>query len=192
MKTIGFFGGSFDPIHFGHINLALQLKEVHSLDEVIFCPAFCSPFKTASPPIAAPEHRVEMLKVAIEAIDGFKISTIEVDRKGPSYTIDTIRALKSDEVNFRLMLSEEAALRFDLWKEPEELIRLAPPLIGVRGYGNVVSGPFEGAFRKGITPTKIMEISSTEIRERLKKGLYCGHLIPAKALDYIHAYRLYK
>ena len=163
----GFFGGSFDPIHFGHISLAIHLLETHKLEEILFCPAFCSPFKTSFPPKASPEHRLAMLRLALDHPQ-FKITPIEIDRKGPSYTIDTIRSLKQS--GLRLILSDEAAVGLDQWKETQELIRLAPPLIGPRN----------------------IDISSTEVRERLKKRMYCGHLIPAKALDYIHKHRLYE
>lgn len=163
---IGFFGGSFDPIHFGHIALAIKLLEAHKLEKILFCPAFCSPFKTAAPPIATPSQRLAMLKLALDHPQ-FEITTLELERDQPSYTIDTIRALKLK--GLRLILSEEAAAHLDKWKETQELIRLAPPLIGPREF----------------------PISSTEIRARLKKKLYCGHLIPAKALEYIKTHHLY-
>ena len=165
-KNIGFFGGSFDPIHFGHISLAVHLMEAHHLEEVLFCPAFCSPFKTANPPLASPEHRLAMLKLALE-LPQFKITTIELDQKKPAYTIDTIRALSIRGI--RLLLSEETAEHLNRWKETEDLVRLAPPLIGPR------EAP----------------ISSTDIRDRLKKKLYCGHLVPAKVLEYIRLHKLY-
>lgn len=167
-KKVGFFGGTFDPIHFGHISLAIQLLEKGKLDEILFCPAFCSPFKVATPPVASPEQRLAMLKLALE-IPQFKISTIEIDRRGPSYTVDTIRSLSSEGVQLRLLLSDEAAAHLDQWKDTQELIRLAPPLIGPRE----------------------IQISSTQIRGRLKRKLYCGHLIPAKTLDYILVNHLY-
>lgn len=167
-KTVGFFGGTFDPIHFGHISLAVHLLEAHKLDEVVFCPAFCSPFKTAAPPVASPEQRLEMLKLALDHPQ-FKISTWEVDQEKCSYTIETIRAMAQEGVKLRLLLSDEAAAHLNKWKETEELVRLAPPLIGPRE----------------------IQISSTDIRARLKKGLYCGHLVPAKALQYILKKKLY-
>lgn len=165
-KSIGFFGGSFDPIHFGHISLAVHLMEAHHLDEVLFCPAFCSPFKTTKPPIASPEHRLAMLKLALE-LPQFQITTLELDQKTPSYTVDTIRKLALK--GLRLLLSDEAASHLNKWKETNELVRLAPPLIGPRE----------------------AHISSTDIRARLKQKLYCGHLVPAKVLDYIKRHKLY-
>lgn len=191
-KTVGFFGGTFDPLHFGHISLALQLLEFHNLDEVLFCPAYCSPFKSSDPPIAAPMHRLEMVRLGIEGIPQFKTTSIEIDREGPSFTIDTLRLLKSDGVQLRLLLSEEAASRFDLWKEANELMRLAPPLIGERRSSPPSPSIANEGLRRGITPTKILEISSTDIRERLRQKLYCGHLVPHRVLAYIDQHRLYK
>lgn len=187
-KVIGFYGGTFDPIHFGHIYLAIEMLENHGLDEILFCPAFCSPFKTGAPPIASAHQRLDMVRLAIESIPHFHLSSIEIDREGPSYTIDTIRALQ-DLGTFRLILTDETAQGFDQWKESEELRRLAPPLIGMRG--KTLSPWLPEDLRKGMKKTPLLEISSTQIRERLKKNLYCGHLTYGKVLDYIHALGLY-
>jgi nicotinate-nucleotide adenylyltransferase len=168
MKKVGLLGGSFDPIHFGHIGLAVHLLEKHDLNEVLFCPAFCSPFKTKTPPICSAEKRLTMLKLALDHPQ-FKISTLEIDRKDCSYTIDTVRALHDKNVQLHLLLSDESAAHLGLWKNVEELLLLAPPLVGPRE----------------------IQISSTLIRDRLKKNLYCRHLIPTKALDFIEANRLY-
>jgi nicotinate-nucleotide adenylyltransferase len=186
-KTVGFFGGTFDPIHFGHINLAIQLMEIHRLDEVLFSPAYCSPFKTEAPPIASPAHRLEMVRLGLEEIPHFKVEDYEVERGEISFTIDTLRALQEemgDEVAFRLLLSDDMGLHLNKWKSYKELIRLAPPLIGGRSLSKKTAG-------LEVTPTKRFEISSTEIRFRLKKGLYCGHLVPDKVLRYIKTNGLY-
>lgn len=194
MKTIGFFGGTFDPIHFGHLFLALQLAEAKGLDEVWICPAFCSPFKQNRQPLASAEHRLEMVRLATEEIPNFKVISTEVEKEKISYTIDTLRALSPARCH--LLLSEESASQFMKWKEPEEIARIAHPLIGCREISQHLDSqkddwkniPF---LKAGLVLTKRMEISSTEIRERLKNKLYCGHLVPAKALDYIQRHRLY-
>jgi nicotinate-nucleotide adenylyltransferase len=186
MKKTGVFGGSFDPIHFGHIYLALQLLEIHHLDEVLFCPVFCSPFKLASPPIASPKNRLEMLHLAIDKIPKFKITSLEIDRGGPSFSIDTIRSLQSPERQLYLLFSEEVAFHLSMWKESETLLELAPPLIGSR-----LSSSSSGLKQK-VTKTKVFDVSSTDIRKRLSQGLYCGHLVPQKSLDYIQSQGLYK
>ncbi len=96
MRKIGFLGGTFDPIHIGHINLAIELSEAHHLSEVLFCPSFCSPFKTAFPPKANPLHRAAMVRAAIQDIPSFRYISLEIEKSGVSYTIDTLRRLKED------------------------------------------------------------------------------------------------
>ena len=193
MKTIGVYGGSFDPVHFGHLNLALELMERCGLDEVLFCPVYCSPFKLAQPPVASPEHRLQMLRLVLADVPRCRVTAIEIERKGPSYTVDTIRSLsRTDGIRCRLLLSEETAGHFHLWKEPEEILRLAPPLIGTRSGGQLLStSPLKNQLLPALVPTPLFDIQSTHIRERLKQKLYCGHLIPHKALDYIHKHELY-
>ena len=168
MKRIGFFGGSFDPIHFGHIALAISLLEQHTLDEVLFCPAFCSPFKVDSPPRVDGKHRLKMLELALD-YPKFRATSMEIDRGATSYTIDTLKALQKEGVQWKLLLSDETAKSLPQWKEAKEIVQIAEPLIG----------------------TKDLQISSTKIRHRLKKRLYCAHLIPSKVLDYIFANDLY-
>ena len=195
MEKIGFYGGTFDPIHFGHLFLAIQLAELHQLDLVLVCPSFCSPFKIDQKPMASGSERLQMVRLALEGMPRFEALPSEIERKGVSYTIDTIRALPPAQ--YHLLLSEESALQFSGWKDAEELIRLAPPLIGCRSGAFRASSREENAFslppffNQGFTMTKSMEISSTDIRQRLQKKLYCGHLVPAKALDYINQNRLY-
>ncbi len=168
MKTIGIFGGTFDPIHFGHIDLAIQLFEKHKLDGVLFCPAFCSPFKKDKPPIASPQHRLEMVRIAIVGIPHFKISDYEIERNDLSFTIDTLQAIGEKGVKYHLLLSQETADSLDQWKDSKELIQLAAPFIGKQNF----------------------KISSTEIRERINKGLYVGHMTPV--LKYIQDHGLYQ
>ena len=115
----------------------------------------------------------------------------EIEREVASYTIDTLRSLQK-EGDFRLILYDEAIGGFDQWKEAQELVRLAPPLIGTRKEPlSSGQGPVGDALRRGYTQTRIFEISSTEVRERIQKKLYCGHLVPDKVLDYIGSHHLY-
>jgi len=181
LKKIGIFGGSFDPIHFGHLNLAIQMLEKAELDEILFCPALYSPFKEHHRPVASPEHRLAMLKLILTPF--FRVTSIELDRPGPSFTIDTLRALASEKGQYRLLLSEESAASFQKWKDATEIIQLAPPLVGSR------SGRGQSLFPALQTP--LFDISSTEVRRRLQKKLYCKHLVPSIVLDYIMEFGLY-
>lgn len=191
---IGLYGGSFDPLHFGHLNLAIELKEKWELDEVWFCPAKISPFKTHLAPVD-PAHRIEMLKCAIGDIPGFSLLDIEVKREGPSYTVDTLLDLRRQfpQHRFYLLMGEDVLPKFFKWHKPDEIVTLATMLVGQRdGAAEILGDPeIQKALKKGMTKTRVMDISSTEIRERLKKRDYCGHLIPAKTLDYIYQNDLY-
>lgn len=178
---IGFFGGTFDPLHFGHINLALELKERAGLKEVWFCPAFKSPFKEGITSASAFD-RLNMLKLGLKDVPGCKVIDDEIVREGPSYTIDTIRALmeKTGE-SFRLILGDDHLKEFSLWKEAEQLRKLAPLLMGQRGFSDDAA----------IIKTPLLDISATKIRERIKEGLYVGHLLPQTTLNYIYNHGLY-
>jgi nicotinate-nucleotide adenylyltransferase len=198
MKRIGFFGGSFDPIHLGHLNLALQILEQHNLDQIFFCPNSQSPHKTETPPVATKEHRRAMVVAAIAPIPKFTFLDVEIQKSSPSFTIDTIHSLYKTEAKGKkqiyLILGEDALANFHQWKEVEELVALAPPLVGSRSDAALpksLSKPLLAALQKGMTKTPIMEVSSTEIRRRLQLGLYCGHLLPAKVWDYINTNQLY-
>lgn len=195
LKKIGFFGGTFDPIHFGHLNLAINLLEKQKLDEILFSPANFSPEKTINPPLASGEDRKEMTRLAIEEIDSCRLIDLELKREGPSYTIDTICHLKEMHPNWELhlILGEDVLPGLPNWKDILVLLELAPPLVGTRPFDKLIHLPPKllAFIDRGRVDTPMMEISSTELRERLLQKKYCGHLIPAKVLDYIHQHGLY-
>lgn len=168
--------------------------EQFGLDEILFCPAQISPHKEAAPPLADPQHRRAMTALAVAPIKGFSLLDLELDRSGPSYTIDTVRELMARQPSdqFHLVMGEDLLSSLELWKEVETLLQLAPPLIGTRtGELPPLPKSLRRAALSGLTRIPIMEISSTHLRERLSKGFYCGHLIPLKVLDYIYEKQLY-
>lgn len=191
---IGFYGGTFNPIHFGHLNLALEIMEREGLDEVWFCPTQRNPLRLDDSLVAA-EHRLKMVELAISEIPQFSLLDMECRRQGPSYTIDTLRELTAlHHEHFRLILGSDSLVTFHRWRSPEEIIRLAHPLVGQRsaqvpeaqGRTDIVA-----ALQEGWVPIPVMEISASAIRERLRQKRYCGHLVPAKVLDYIRLHHLY-
>ncbi|MCY3974486.1 MAG: nicotinate (nicotinamide) nucleotide adenylyltransferase [Simkaniaceae bacterium] len=188
---VGFFGGSFDPFHFGHLSLMVEIKELCSFDRIFVCPAYVSPFKQDKPPIATPSHRLEMVKRGVADLPWAEATDREIKRPPPSYTIDTVRRLiRGREDSFHLILAEDSLKGLSLWKEWETLLSLAPPVIGVRrGYPERKVRDLFPVAR--YVRTAVMEISSQHIRERLAEGLYCGHAVPAKILDYIADHHLY-
>lgn len=197
-KKIAIYGGTFDPIHFGHINLALEICEKKKIDEVWFCPAYKNPLKDYSSINA--EHRVSMLKLAIADISHFKLLDIEVYKQEPSYTVNTLHRLVSSEFGLAsdqlsLIIGVDAFLHFSEWKEPATIVKLAELIIGTR----LTIEPTQlncvlerwGIPLSSLVTTRILEISSTEIRNRLKSRLYCGHLLHSKVIDYIYQHHLY-
>lgn len=186
-KKVGLFGGSFDPIHLGHLTLAISLLEVHHLDEVIFSPAFCSPFKTQTPPQVFAQHRLEMVRLAICEVPQFSLWEKECLTPQRSFTIDTVREILKErqEIELHLLFSEETLCRFPEWKDYEELEKLAPPLVGV------FSSPLQNC-PYPCTQIPYLEISSTAIRKRLSQGLYCGHLLKSSVFQYIQTQGLYR
>lgn len=201
-KSIGFFGGSFDPIHSGHIHLALSLLEKHQLDQVLFCPAFISPFKTENTSHVSASHREEMVKRAIAPLPFFSLYDYELRQKGTSYTIDTIKNLQrqyaeqKQTIEIRLIVGDDMLERLGSWKDVETLLKLAPPLVGSRSevptWPSGLSQESIALLQEGLTQIPLLDISSTHVRQRLKKREYCGHLIPYQVLEYIHQNQLYK
>ena len=188
-KTLGLFGGSFDPVHFGHIALALAFLEAKKVDRVLFCPAYTSPLKKGEPPTASSEQRLEMVRLAIAPIAGFALLDFEIKREELSYTIDTVRFLLESGDTVRLILGEDGLHTLEKWKDVEELIKLAPPLVGSRLGQPTPPSTFP---QLSFMTIPNLEISSTDIRARLKRGLYCGHLVPESVLDYIQENSLYR
>ncbi len=194
MRRVGYFGGSFDPIHLGHLHLAIEIAERHKLDEILFCPNSQSPHKKETPPKAPKDHRRAMTTAAIAPLPQFNLLDTELQKTGPCYTIDTIETLLATGPKSRyfLVLGEDSLRKLHAWKNVEELLKLAPPLIGTREGKSTFKAPLPKLLQKGLTPIPILQVSSTAIRERLKKGLYCGHLLPAKVWDYIQQHQLYR
>lgn len=194
-KKIGLLGGTFDPIHFGHIHLGISLQEAHNLDKILICPAYSSPLKTDYP--QAPEDRLAMVKLALEDLPSWEILDWEIQRKVPSYTIDTVRHLFKTKFNHShdelfLLLGEDLLPGLPKWKEVDALLELATPLIGCRrSQRNTFNNPLAEKISNDITFLNVLEISASDIRSRLKKGLYCKHLMPEKVLAYIKEHRLY-
>lgn len=197
---IGFFGGTFDPIHLGHLNLAIQIFEIHKLDQLFFCPTSQAPHKNKNPPIASKEQRRAMVAAAIAPIPYFTFLDFEIQKSDPCYTVDTIRQLiaadKEKKKQYYLVLGDDCVEDFMHWKEHQELVKLAPPLIGTRKGKDVaslkkLSQELVSIFKKGLTEINTMEISSTEIRKRIKEKLFCGHLLPPREVEYIEQNTLY-
>jgi len=194
-QKIGLFGGSFDPFHFGHLNLAVNLLEHAHLDQVFICPAKSTAFKTLHVSI---EHRTNMLQLVIEEFPSFILLDWEIQMKKP-YTIDTVKRLKKNtetEIDLFLLLGEDLLPNLHLWYQVEDLLSLVTPLIASRFVAPQpidlkLSSQAMSKLEKGFIKIPLMEISGKIIRQRLQQRRFCKHLVPAKILDYIQVNHLY-
>jgi nicotinate-nucleotide adenylyltransferase len=191
-KRIGLFGGSFDPIHFGHINLAISMLEENKVDEVIFIPAQVSAFKVNTPPRVSGKERLKMVQMAIEGIKEFSVSDYEINKKEVSYTVDTVNYFfENVSKNLFLIMDEYVALDLDKWKSIDQIASKASFLIGQRKNSFPLEKKYTFLKKENFIPIRELEISSTEIRARLKKKLYIGHLTSQLVVDFISKNHLY-
>ena len=199
---IGIFGGSFDPIHVGHLLLAELCAESLELDQVRFLIANVSPFKTDNQP-ASNKERTEMVKLAIGGNPKFELDTREIDRGGVSYTIDSVRSIVAENRDSKLFLLMGADAIIDIakWREPSELFKLVTPCVISRGgVGEPqwdVLEPFIDATRLAeIVKAKVIapqvEISSHDLRERVKRGKSIRYQVPSAVELYIRENQLYR
>ncbi len=200
-KKIGIFGGSFDPVHYGHLIVAEQCREQAQLDSVVFIPANQSPLKSHGP-IASARHRLEMLKLATTGNFSFFVDTIELDRPGLSFTIDTLRELhnRGTQDLFYFVVGSDALKDFAKWREPAEILRLAAPLLVARP-GEVaaleVVRPFVSPARwheiqHGRIESPLLEVSSSDIRRRVGSNRSIRYMTPRAVEVYIETNGLYK
>lgn len=193
LKRLGIFGGTFDPLHLGHLICAEQLRQALCLDLVLFVPTHSPPHKPATEPVG-PEHRLAMVRLAIEDHQGFRDSDTEIRRGGTSYTIDTIRDLRrayGDDVEFWLLMGQDSYQDVSTWKQPDLIA--AECFFGVArrpGYEREIRPPVPGVRSKFIDITAV-DISSTDIRARLSEDRSIRFLVPRKVEDYIRANRVY-
>lgn len=190
--VIGVFGGSFDPVHRGHLLLAERARDQVPCDEIWFVPTAIAPHKPAGAH-ASPRHRLEMLARAVEGRRGLKIEAIEVEAGVRRRTIETLRILaaRHSTVQWHLILGEDSWAAIDSWVEPEALLDLAPAVVQARPGGS--RGEPEIARRHAahwLTGDPI-DIASTDLRAALARGEDPVGLPPA-VLDYVRAHGLYR
>lgn len=222
MKRTGLFGGTFNPIHRGHLRAAREVREQFTLDRVIFIPSALPPHKTPDNLVDA-AHRIRMTQDAISDHPGFSVSDIELKRTGPSYTIDTIRhfeRISSPDSRLFFILGIDAFLEIDTWKSYRDLFALIPFIVITRpgiGHGDVSEncGAIESYLRDRVSdgyqflasestlvdpvhqPVYVygvtpMDISSTTIRRHVRRGRSIQSLVTENVEAYIQTQGLYR
>jgi nicotinate-nucleotide adenylyltransferase len=199
MTKIGIIGGTFDPVHLGHLAVAEEACRQVGLAEMIFLPAGHPYFKAAAL-ISPAEHRVKMLELAIVDKPKYKISLLEIQRPGPSYAVETVAKIKSqrppeDEIFF--IMGWDSLLTLPRWEQPERLISLCKIIASPRpGYSkpdiDLIEKDLPGISQLTLVMEKpLVNISATEIRERVRRGLPVDNMVTPSVAKYIKEKRLY-
>jgi nicotinate-nucleotide adenylyltransferase len=212
---VGIFGGTFDPVHLGHLRAAEDVREALDLAEMRFVPAAVPPHKDAHA-VTAPAARLRMLELATAGVPGFRVWPVELERPGPSYSIDTIRALRAEigaGQRIVFVLGRDAFAEFDTWKEHAAIFALCdvavmtrPPQhekltmadIPVAAREAFCYDPASGSFHHEsghrVIPLSVvpLDISATDIRARLAAGRSVRFLVPAAVETYLESTRLYR
>lgn len=188
---IGVFGGTFDPPHVGHLIIAEQARQQLHLDTVLFIPAFLPPHKKRGA-AASPSQRIAMLAMALGGSPGLKVESLEIDRQGTSYTVDTLKELKRRIGRARLFLivGGDNFEQFKKWKSADEIRRLATLVVYDRKKATVDKRK-RGSRSAVVLRGALLNISSTEIRQRIRNGESIRFLLPRPVEQYIRRHKLY-
>lgn len=189
---IGIMGGTFDPIHHGHLVAASEAQNVFDLDEVIFVPTWAQPFKKGRR-VSPAEHRYLMTVIATASNPRFTVSRVDIDRGGTTYTIDTLNDITAEYPGAELyfITGADALEQILTWKDSEEIFGLAH-LIGVTRPGHLLSDSGLPRDRVSLLEVPAMAISSTDCRRRIGEGIPVWYLVPDGVVQYIRKYGLYR
>jgi nicotinate-nucleotide adenylyltransferase len=198
MTRIGVLGGTFDPVHFGHLSIAEEARVRLSLDEVLFVPARVQPLRQDDL-VSSPDHRAAMLERAILSNPHFQLSRVEFERPGFSYTVDTMALLRERHARgseFFFILGSDALAELPNWKEPERLITLCRLVVFQRPGHDFDHRNLFLRFpllRERLIPLEVacLDISSTDIRRRVQQGLPIRYRLPEGVEEYLRSHRLY-
>ncbi len=197
---IGVYGGSFDPLHYGHLILAEQCREQARLDEVWFIPAARPPHKLDAPPTSF-EHRVAMLRLVLDWYRGFDIDTLELDRPGPSYMADTLDELhrRHPGNEWSYLLGSDSVPDLPKWHEPARIVaraslvvmeRNGSPTLGTDQVAKLIGVPAT-VLRMQTIDVPLIDLASRDIRQRVVAGRTIRFMVPESVEDYIQQHGLY-
>lgn len=196
---LGVFGGSFDPVHLGHLILAEQCRQHAQLDEVWFLPAATPPHKQQRE-LASPQQRVEMLELAVSGQLAFRVSRMEIDRGGISYTVDTLMEIQAQQPDAQLffLMGADSLNEFPTWRDPQRILQLATPLVVSRGgepepdLESLASFTAANPLAAIQIRMPVLEISSSTIRQDVAAGRSIRYRIPRAVEQYIATHGLYQ
>ena len=193
-KRIAVMGGTFNPIHYAHLISAEQVRTGLDYDKILFIPSARPPHKVADANIIEPEHRYQMVLLAITENPHFEVSRIEVERAGPSYTIETLKALKElygATTELAWIIGADSLIEYKVWRDFDEVLAQCVMIATTRPNYDLNRVPLE--IRKRVTafPITGVDISATTIRERVRKGLSIRYLVPEGVQTYIDRHQLY-
>lgn len=187
MKKVGILGGTFDPPHYGHLLIANEVLSALQLDEIWFMPNHVPPHKKR-PELVNDEHRLQMLKLAIGGNPAFTIQPLELEREGPSYTIDTMKMIKAEYTDhlFFFIIGADMIEYLPKWHKIDELLKLVE-FVGVErpSYNQQTNYPIL------YVDVPAMNVSSSMIRARMKSGKTVRYLLPDSVIQYIEENQLY-
>ena len=189
---IGVMGGTFDPIHIGHLVAASEVAHRFALDRVVFVPTG-RPWQKSDRQVSAPEDRYLMTVIATAADERFSVSRVDVDRSGPTYTVDTLRDIRAElgeEHDYHFITGADALGEILSWREPEEVLRLAH-LVGVTRPGHVLADPGLAPGRVTLLEIPALAISSSDIRARVARGEPIRYLVTPGVEAYVAKVGLY-
>ncbi len=199
-KKVGIMGGTFNPIHIGHLMAAEAARDEFSLDEVLFIPTGHPPHKNGE--VAPSEYRLAMAKLAIQSNPYFNLSSIETDREGTTYTVDTLRLLLKqypENYSFYYIIGGDTLMELDTWRQFDRVSTMCSFIVYKRPGISVEEMELKAKelterFSANILYSKgsAVDVSSTDIREKLKKDKTVRYLIPDSVLYYINRNNLYK
>lgn len=191
---IAIMGGTFNPIHFAHLMSAEQVRDGLNYDKILFVPAARPPHKS-QPDMVSAEHRYQMVRLATAQNPYFDVSRIELDRNGPSYTIQTIKLLREtlkEITELAWIIGADSLIEYKIWKDFDKVLKLCTLVVTTRPNYDLEQVPLE--IRNQITIFKITgsDISATEIRNRIKEKHSVRYLIPEDVVNYINEHHLYR
>ena len=199
MNKIGIMGGTFNPIHFGHLFLAENAYEQAGLDKVLFMPSKNPPHKAVTSKVTEAQ-RVDMIELAIKDNPHFELSTLELNREGMTYTADTLQVLKeeNEDAEYYFIVGTDSLFMMQNWKEPQVVFDLCTVLVAARDNANVDEIHKHMDFLKKTFQAKVLyiempmlQIASADIRERIEKKYTVRYYMPTSVIQYITDHRLY-